>query len=480
MIVDITKDELTVEWLEENIDSLLAAHSKKRKEMKNLIDYYEGKHSPILNRVFQNEFVPNNKLVNNFPKYITTVAVGYFMGNPISYNPIKADEDKLVEEFKDILKEVDVESVDIDVATSCSMTGLGYELLKPFETDDGNLLPKSYSLDSLNTFVVRDNSVESNPLFGVYYHDVNLDKGVKATKILIATDGQLLEYIKTGTGLELVNSTDHYFKIVPIIEYKNNHNARGDYQDVLSLIDAYNILQSDRINDKEQLIDAILMLKGVNLGDEEIVNNIRENKILVMPATDSDAEWLTKQMTEADVEVLRKNLEDDIHKFSLTPNITDEQFSGNSSGVAMQYKLFGFEQLIKTKERFYQEGLRLRIKGYLNFLSNKNILSGLKPSDIDFNLTNRNLPTNNIEVAQMVSQLKNILSDETLIGQVPFVKDVSLELERIERQEKGRNDSMQKSFGFPQVGEEYEEEIEVETEDRDSEEDREASKPSGK
>ena len=475
MIADVKREDLNDAWFRENLNAFVMEHLKMRKDIQKMIDYQDGIHSPILNRHFVNEFVPNNKLVNNFPKYITTVAVGYFMGNPISYQSVDVKNDETVKEFTSILKKVDIESVDIDIATSCSITGRGYELLKPYELDDV-ILPRSYALDSRNAFVVRENTVESEPLFGVYYTTPREStRLINGSYLIVATDTHLYEYVYNDSGLVLDKpAVPHYFGIVPIIEYKNNHGGRGDYQDVISLIDAYNLLQSDRVNDKEQLIDAILMLKGVNLEDNAVVSNIKENRILVLP-DDGDGEWLTKQLQEADVEILRKTLENDIHKFSLTPNITDEQFSGNASGVAMQYKLFGFEQLIKTKERFFQEGLRLRLKGYLNFLSKKNILNDISPRDVDF-IFNRNLPTNNIEVAQMVSQLQNILSTETLISQIPFVKDIQVELQRIEAEDEKYTANMQKGLGFPNINEDEDGEEDDESDREAADETREESR----
>ena len=40
----------------------------------------------------------------------------------------------------------------------------------------------------------------------------------------------------------------------------------------------------------------------------------------------------------------------------------DSHFSGNVSGLAMEYKLLGFEQKIKIKERFFVKGLEKRIE----------------------------------------------------------------------------------------------------------------------
>ena len=56
--------------------------------------------------------------------------------------------------------------------------------------------------------------------------------------------------------------------------------------------------------------------------------------------------------------MLKKAIKDDIHEFSKVPCLTDENFVGNASGVAMKYKLLGFEGLGKTKERYFKRGLR--------------------------------------------------------------------------------------------------------------------------
>jgi len=42
-------------------------------------------------------------------------------------------------------------------------------------------------------------------------------------------------------------------------------------------------------------------------------------------------------------------------KISMVPNMSDENFVGNYSGVALRYKLLTFEQAIKNKERFFEK-----------------------------------------------------------------------------------------------------------------------------
>ena len=80
----------------------------------------------------------------------------------------------------------------------------------------------------------------------------------------------------------------HYFGLVPVVEYKNNEQCLGDYEQVISLIDAYDKLESDSLNDFEQFTDAYLILKGV-AADEEELASMRQNRVLLMDE-DSSAE----------------------------------------------------------------------------------------------------------------------------------------------------------------------------------------------
>ena len=119
-----------------------------------------------------------------------------------------------------------------------------------------------------------------------------------------------------------------------MIEYANNEEYMGDFEPVISLMDAYNLLQSDRVNDVERFVQAILFLRGFSL-DEDSAGRLRTDRILVGPDGDCDAQWLVNALAQGDVEVIRQNLESDIHKCAMVPRLTDEQFAGNSSGVAL-------------------------------------------------------------------------------------------------------------------------------------------------
>ena len=228
----------------------------------------------------------------------------------------------------------------------------------------------------------------------------------------------------------------HAFGDVPLILYKNNPEFLGDYEPVISLIDAYNLLQSDRVNDKEQLVDAILCMYGMDFDDDQ-AEMLKTSRMLANLPVDGKVEYLIKTLQEGDVDILRQNLENDIHKISMVPNMSDENFVGNSSGVAIRYKLLAFEQ---NKERYMEKGLMERFKLYNNFLVTKSKMSEVPVEEVDA-VFKRNLPSNDFEISQMINNLADYVDAETLISQLSFIKDASeiIELKKKEDEAKPKN-----------------------------------------
>lgn len=422
---------------ENNLDkSIILSLVKKHEGMvANLLKnkrYYEGHHE-IENRKREND-APNNKVMCNHAKDISDTATGYFMGNAITYsNTGDQDIDPLLEAFDS----AGVDDTDADNALDMSIFGVAYEYVYAKYAES---VPTSKNISPLSTFMVVDDSIEENELCGVYYY--KRKNSVDDTYTYVATvSTKNLTYILNIDDSEAVKQTvteepkEHYFGEPQIIEYLNNKEGIGDFSQQIPLIDAYNKLMSDRINDKDQFIDAILVLYGAILGDDEkevteAEKKLRENKLLELPE-DAKAEYLSRQMDENGAEVLRKALKEDIYNFSHVPNFMDENFAGNVSGVAMEYKLLGLEMITKVKERQYKKGLRKRIRLYCNFLGMKAIQMEAGSIMATFS---RALPKNLQELAQVVANLQNTVSAKTLLKLLPFVEDPDYEEEEVQKQ----------------------------------------------
>ena len=176
----------------------------------------------------------------------------------------------------------------------------------------------------------------------------------------------------------------------------------------------------------ENFCDAYLGLYGMT-ADEEDIRMMKENRVILMDEG-AKAEWITKNVNDTQMENLKTRLEKDIHKFSKCPNLSDENFVGNSSGVAMAYKNMGTENITSVKERKFKKGLQRRIELIA-------AINALKSSSFDWRaieiVFTRNLPVNVAEIVDIANKLKGIVSNETIISQLPFVEDVQLELEKL-------------------------------------------------
>jgi len=400
-------------------------HGNEIDYLTKLDNYYRGKQD-ILNRV-KGADLSNNRLVCNHAKYIADFTSAYLIGSPVTYT---ADSDITV--LTDALKAADAPTQDIDLAHDDAIFGRAYEMIYL----DENAGIKLAKISPLNGFVVYNDTVEQRPLFSVHYYPTFDDNGQKTGyKGSISTDSYIQDITLTATrSLQSAGEpVPHYFGKVPLDEIYNNADRMGDFENVISLIDAYNTLQSDRVNDKEQFVKALLVITGQVLGDtdeesSETYDAIRKHGVMTLDQG-STASFLTRQLDESSVEILSKSISHDIHKFSGVPDMSDENFAGNVSGVAMKYKLLALEQMTKFKERYFTEGLRYRLECIANVLRAKGG-AAIDVKDINIQFTH-SLPANETELAQLIGSLSGTVSQETLLSLLPFVKDPAAEVKAV-------------------------------------------------
>jgi len=349
------------------LDSVIEEHLRGAERLRKLRRYYMGR-TDILKRE-RGLGLPNNRVAHAFARYIVTVTSGYLVGEKVGYEPCGCDENAL-EAVKNALLEADCASVDAENARSAAIFGRGVELLAAGEGDR----PRVYALPPESAFVVYSDGIEHKPLFGVYLTRLTDGRGeFIAHRALAVTDSAVELYEKREGGWISVSAQPHWFGGVPMVEYWNDETESGDFEWVIPLIDAYDRLQSDRVNDKEQFADKLLVLTGCTLETDAEGRppwlQLRVDKALCLPDGEAKAQYLSAQMDESGNEILRASLENDIHKLSLVPDISDVQFGGNVSGVAMRYKLLALEQLTGMKQRWFEEGLRSRLRLLGNWMA---------------------------------------------------------------------------------------------------------------
>jgi SPP1 family phage portal protein len=232
------------------------------------------------------------------------------------------------------------------------------------------------------------------------------------------------------SSFRLVEDKPNYYSMVPITVFRLNEEEASIFEPIMGLQDAYNTLVSSEIDDWVAFCDSYLALYGFD-ADEETIKTMKENRVLVIPEN-GKAEYLEKNPSNQQIESMLNNIEQKIHKISACPDFSSEAF-GTSSGIAMRMKLVGFENAAGNIEKAMTKALQRRIELICSILS----LSGGEDvwRDIQIQFT-RNLPVDASEVIAEINGLRGLVSDKTLLSQVPFVQDVDTELEEIQNQKK--------------------------------------------
>ena len=97
-----------------------------------------------------------------------------------------------------------------------------------------------------------------------------------------------------------------YLGYIPIIEYTSGNARLGSFEVVLPLLDAINNVQSLRIDDIQQHVDAILAIFGGDM-DKDTYDKLKDWKTLVLPEG-VDAKYLTAVLDQSGVQTLANAL----------------------------------------------------------------------------------------------------------------------------------------------------------------------------
>lgn len=397
------------------------------RRLQKLRDYYLNK-TAILNRTISDASKPNNKIVNPYAAYITDTFTGYFLGEPVSYSCLENSE--FFQRIQNLYDYNDEAAENAELGKDASIYGVAYELMYLDENAD----IRFRKIDAINAIPIYDNTLEEDLLYFIrYYDDTDIVSGATTTYIEVYSR-EWIRYYVDKNGMKLTEERPHSFKAVPINIYENNSEEIGDFEGVISLIDAYDKITSDSINDIEYFADCYLALYGMEGTEAEDIAAMKELRVLLM-SSDAKAEWLTKEVNDTYVENLKNRLDAQIHKFSRCPALTDENFAANASGVAMKYKLMGLETATSKKERAFKKALQRRLELICNIYS-------VMGQDYDYRelqiIFTRNIPANLVEMADVVSKIGNLLSEETQISMLPIDTNAEQEKQRKQQEEESK------------------------------------------
>lgn len=434
---ELTNDRLTIGQIKELIDSWLEVVNY----VKTNQDYYRGDDPTILSgrrsdgsyknrkpgQVYTGGIqttsekaygVPDWRIPVSYAAKIVHTITGY-MYKPDAIQIITEDK-KYLEQINQIRKMNDGNIKNSELGLDQSIYGVAYEIVQTDGTPQANPIYQRVSVE--NGIPVYDYSLAKNMIAFIYYYT---NSTVTYVTVYYAWGRQEFSY--SNEGFSEVIETEYFFGEVPVAIYQNNVDMIGDFDRVKKLIDAYDYVVSDNINELERFAQAYLVLINAMIkpGEE---HKVRENKVIHL-SEQGAAQFLTKQINAEHIKIITELLRKEIHKQAHVIDFMDENIGGNLSGAAIDRLMIDMNNLANIKQIYFEKGLRTRLR-----LIGKLLLTPTaEQPDIDIEFV-RDIPQDLNYYADWLVKTKGQLSDETRLQQVPMVKDVIEEIKRLNEQ----------------------------------------------
>lgn len=400
--------------------------------LKYLKQLYKG--VDAVAKVFHENVNIDNQVHVNLASMIVRNATNYFIGKPVTHSYSDNFKNSGIAEYLNKINTKCKEKKENKIlAKDCSIYGLGYELVNY----DENKEPYYKRLDPLNTFLVVNNFVFEEPIAVITYIKRTINgKTVKQGYVYTAEEIYSFNNQKNGFTINTDETITNVLGEIPVVIYPNNDDMTGDFEFVTEPLNAYNKLFSCSFDDFESIANALLVCYNAIL-DEDEKKSLKKSRILSLISEDgtkeAKAEYIYKKLDTASFKEIRTALKEDIVTISNVPDLNDKNFAGNASGVAISYKLIGFENLRADKETYFEDALQQRYR-----------LIGLSPTkpfeveDGDIKDTfYQNLPKNIEKDLQLAGLYKDgVLSLESTLDEMEIVNDTEEEIKRLEDEKK--------------------------------------------
>ncbi|EDN9533426.1 phage portal protein [Listeria monocytogenes] len=405
-----------------------------------------------------------NKIHNSFYNLIVDQKVGYEFGNPIIYKISDNVSDASKEWLQDFLKDQDIFIKNTKNGTQQAATGTSYALLD-IESDGKNTSPILRVIDSWNGYVLDEKKAavyieDSYTATMGFVKNLYLITPKKITKYQSSINGI---YVKPDFQIAQDGEKDNLLEVITLAAFDNNDNMQSDFETVEDLIDSYDRVISSSMDEVEQFRWAYMIIFGTTLNEDEAKKIFkRQTGIINMRDPNGSANFLTKDMPTEFFDSFIKLLSDNIYKFSKTIDTNDPSFAGaggSESGEARKWKLIALEFKANTTEAYFKKGLKNLFAAITAYMNKKLQMDDIDKNDVTAQFT-RTLPVDLGYLADVITKITSIVSDETALGMLSVIDDPEAEMEkrRKEQQEKaqisaGMFDPYNSTFGKMKDGE---------------------------
>ena len=465
----------TPEEVTEVINSYIESFesSERRKKMKYGEDYYRSENTEIMNRKkliymendegepieMEDPYKANNKLPSGFFKILVDQKISYLLGNNLTLETEDDIEDDLPRDFQQKTKKA---------AKEASKKAIGW--VQVYIDDDGNFSVKQIPAEQVIPVYKPHNNDELEMVIRYYQVTVlNEDnEAVKITRVEVWDEEEVTYYeestedslyhligperMKQIHGREFPNPKKHFYKDVrygdrlaetegqhwgrvPFVPLYNNDEEDYDLQPVKRFIDAYDIVNSDFVNNLEDFQDIYWVLKGYggqNLN--EFLQEVKRYKAL-KTSEDGEARAETIDIPHEARKEAKRGLRRDIFRFGMGAD-PDQVGDGSVTNVVIKSRYANLD----LKADQFETQVKEFIYQIVELLNAYRETQGENPVELEGINLDRSMIMNEKEMLEANKGQHGHVSEETRLSNHPWIDNPEAEKEKMREEIENRPD----------------------------------------
>lgn len=406
MIISNRTSITTPEQAVEELEKALPIHNQNRREMDYLYHYVSGD-QPVLYRKKDVRPEINNKIVENHALEINRFMMAQNYGEPIQYTSVNDNPEisKEIDKLNGYMKTRSKDYHDIVLGDFQSTCGTAYRETWSYrkeEIEDGEPAFDIESPDPRWNFIIYS-SAKGHPAL----MSVSIREDEKGRTVYYCTTKSYVYYIRDGKCITEESSPNGHGRIL-LIEFPNNPRRLSDIEIVITITDAINEVQSNRLDGVAQFVQAFIKFVNCEIDEKTFLKMCKLGALnvkTVNPSMPADVSSVSSELNQEQTQTLK----DDLYKNMLIIEgmPSREQNTGGDTGQAV-YLRNGWdfaEQRAKIDEPVTKRSEREFLKVVLNILKTKQQISPkLTIADIDIKIT-RNKTDNMLVKSQALIYL---------------------------------------------------------------------------
>ena len=330
-----TKKRVTPENVVEVLGKALAVHRINRAEMSYLYDYYRGKQDIRLkDKIVRPEI--NNKVMINRANEIVVFKSAYLLDGPIRYvsNGGEDDISASVNTLNEYMRSESKDTLDKELADWMHICGVAVRMVLPDEAGEEDGSPASiYTLDPRAAFCIYHSGVGQKKVAGVLEQ---VDEEGKPYFCVYTPEW----YFEVQNG-QITKQEARTIPYIPIVEYVNNDARMGAFEPVIPILNAINMIESNRLDSIQDFVNAYDVFQNCELEDgqyKELAKGGMAIKIRSFDQTkDAKVYRIASELNQTNTQTIVDDLEDAYLTICGMPNRNGGS-STSDTGQAVIYR----------------------------------------------------------------------------------------------------------------------------------------------